>query len=518
AQWLIPGGEAYNTLIHRLLGDGSALKTYFRPEIMKILLENAATPTLWLLLFLEEWLRQHQVLSLPSKVHPAEISTPSARGGLMADNPGELARQAVEHARQGDRLEARKGMRQLVASWPGSPEGIDASTWLAKNPLDTSVYRPRILLIPDVPNWIFDRHAHTLKAKLAGEFDIEIAYGIDILQHGQPLDETRYDLIHPLEWHMVRPEMVHTPAKWVAGIRSHTSWESLDVSKLGSHLAQLFQGGVYVVSKRLEGIFKPSIPGVVHLPHGVDTSFFTSTRPPGGTAGKLRVGWAGNRASAVKGFEEFIAPLGQIAGVELVFCGYGDRLLNLEEMQGFYEDIDVYVCTSASEGHNNSLMEAASMARAIVTTDVGTVPEFLEDGVSALIVPREADAIAQAILRLRDDPELRKRLGTQARISVMKHFDWSARLEDYRLFFRKALSATNPGHLRGLRPTQDSLDIVPEAFLFEPRWNSFDWVKILGGYLDAFTQKDPVALVFLMDPARGGQISMTEAEQSVLEV
>jgi len=384
--------------------------------------------------------------------------------------------------------------------------------------------RPRILLIADVPNWIFDRHAHTLQARLADEFNIDIAYGIDILQPGQTIDESPYDLIHPLEWHMVRPDMVHTPAKWVAGIRSHTSWENQDVPRLSAHLAQLFQGGVYVVSRRLEAIFKPSLPSVERLPHGVDTTFFRSTRPPNEAAGRLKVGWAGNRASAVKGFQEFIAPLDQIPGVELVFCGYSDRLLSMAEMQEFYEGIDVYICTSASEGHNNSLMEAASMTRAIVTTDVGTVPEFLIDGSSALIVPREPTAIAEAIRKLRDNPELRRLLGTQARASVVEHFEWSTRLEGYRQFFRKAFSAlpasasSTAARSRSLSRARSVSDPIPQAFLFEPRWDSFVWVEVLNRYLDAFTPEDPVALVFLMDPAQSGQIPVAEAEQLVLEV
>jgi hypothetical protein len=307
---------------------------------------------------------------------------------------------------------------------------------------------------------------------------------------------------------MAEPALVHTPAKWVAGVRSHVSWKDIDVAYLSAHLGRIYQGGIYVVSQRLKDIFRPGLPEVALLPHGVDTTYFRSTRPPGEQAGKLKVGWAGNRASAVKGFEEFIAPLGDLPGVELVFCGYSDRLLNLAEMREFYDGIDVYVCTSANEGHNNSLMEAASMERAIVTTDVGTVPEFLLDGISALIVPRDVNAIQEAILRLRDNPELQNHLGIKARESVIEHFEWTLCQEGYRQFFRRALASAGASV-----PTVQGIE--REAFLHEPDGGDTSWVQVLFSYLEAFQPEEPVALILLLEATPEGVLS-PEAVQGVL--
>jgi hypothetical protein len=115
-------------------------------------------------------------------------------------------------------------------------------------------------------------------------------------------------------------------------------------------------------------------------------------------------------------------------------------MLTREEMRAFYDSVDVFVCTSLSEGNSNALLEAASMARAIVTTDVGTVPEYLVDSESALVVDRKPEAFAGAIERLRD-PALRGALGAAARAAVERHFDASARMEDFRRFFRDAIDA-----------------------------------------------------------------------------
>jgi glycosyltransferase involved in cell wall biosynthesis len=56
-----------------------------------------------------------------------------------------------------------------------------------------------------------------------------------------------------------------------------------------------------------------------------------------------------------------------------------------------------------------------ALGRPIVTTSVGGIPEIVEDGRHAVLVPRGDPAeLASAIGRLRDDPAERLRLGSEA--------------------------------------------------------------------------------------------------------
>lgn len=333
---------------------------------------------------------------------------------------------------------------QTVAEIPPAPSGkyhftiSDVPVQLtqpAAAPVEPPPGKPRLLLIADVPNWIFDRHAQTLKKLLAADFAIEIAYQY------QPYDEQAYDLIYPLEWNLVTPNQMRRREKYVTGIRSHISWQAHPFDKFVNHLKAHF-GRVHVVSQRLLRLFEPHLPGVVALSHGLDLDFFTPSTTADLSGTRLRLGWAGNRKSPAKGFEQFVEPLGQIEGVELVFCGYSDRNLTQAEMVEFYNSIDVYICASDSEGNNNSLLEAAAMQRAIVTTDVGTVPEYLEHNVSALIVPRDAAAFREAVLRLRDNPGQRKQMGLAARQALLgRGWGWQAKAAEYRAFFWDALQA-----------------------------------------------------------------------------
>lgn len=293
--------------------------------------------------------------------------------------------------------------------------------------------RPRILLLADGANWIFERHCYTLKRLLGSEYQFTIGYG------SLPFEEDDYDLIYPLEWNVVSTERIKNPLKYVTGIRGHVRWPELNFDQFLRTLRHNFQR-VHVVSARLFDIFHPHLPSVVQLSHGVDTQFF---QPAGQTrcSGKtIRVGWAGNKqAPADKGFAAFIEPLSQLPGVEVVSAGYDGRLLDISAMREFYSLIDVYVCASLQEGNCNPLLESAAMGLAIVTTDNGTVPEYLIHGKSALIIERQPSAFRRAIEFFRDNPEARLVFGREARKSVVEKWEWSIIASRHRDFFNSAL-------------------------------------------------------------------------------
>ena len=99
------------------------------------------------------------------------------------------------------------------------------------------------------------------------------------------------------------------------------------------------------------------------------------------------------------------------------------------------------------------MLEAAAMERAIVTTKVGTVSEYLKNRESALIVERDVEQFSKAVLELRDNPELRLQLGKRARASLLeKKWDWKSKAQDYRLFFRNAIQSATSNEDRPTRP------------------------------------------------------------------
>lgn len=106
--------------------------------------------------------------------------------------------------------------------------------------------------------------------------------------------------------------------------------------------------------------------------------------------------------------------------------GIGDRVL----FTGFRRDIprvlqelDVLVHPASMEGLGVAVLQAMAARLPVVATPVGGIPESVHDGVNGyLIPPRDAGAIADAVIGLLADPELRDRMGIEGRRIVEEQF------------------------------------------------------------------------------------------------
>jgi glycosyltransferase involved in cell wall biosynthesis len=101
------------------------------------------------------------------------------------------------------------------------------------------------------------------------------------------------------------------------------------------------------------------------------------------------------------------------------------------------ETADVFVLPSvrARDGSAdvtpNSLIEAMARGLPVLSTSIGAIPEIVEDEVDGLLVaPGDARALADAILRLFHEGDLRARLGTAARRKVEARFDIDRNIRD----------------------------------------------------------------------------------------
>jgi glycosyltransferase involved in cell wall biosynthesis len=68
--------------------------------------------------------------------------------------------------------------------------------------------------------------------------------------------------------------------------------------------------------------------------------------------------------------------------------------------------------SSLTEGLGTSLLDAMAAGKPIVATSTGGIPEVVDDGVTGILVPpRDDAALAEGIVRLLKDFELRRRMG-----------------------------------------------------------------------------------------------------------
>jgi len=85
--------------------------------------------------------------------------------------------------------------------------------------------------------------------------------------------------------------------------------------------------------------------------------------------------------------------------------------------------LDVYVCTSDSEGFSNVLLEAMACGKPVIATNVGGNPEAVVDGETGLLVAcKSPRAVADAAEKLIREPGRRLVMGRLGRQRVEQHF------------------------------------------------------------------------------------------------
>lgn len=142
-------------------------------------------------------------------------------------------------------------------------------------------------------------------------------------------------------------------------------------------------------------------------------------------------------APHMEAVEAEAASLGLRRPDALEFVDPGRDALDL--LQG----LDVFVLTSwpHSEGMPTAILEAMAVGKPVVSVDVGSVRELVDDGVTGLVVPpRDYEAIAAAIKRLLADPDLRGRMGTAGRERAATKFTLDRLAELHASVYEKALA------------------------------------------------------------------------------
>jgi mannose/cellobiose epimerase-like protein (N-acyl-D-glucosamine 2-epimerase family)/glycosyltransferase involved in cell wall biosynthesis len=178
---------------------------------------------------------------------------------------------------------------------------------------------------------------------------------------------------------------------------------------------------------------------------GVDVDALTPSPEP---AGPVTIAFVGRLVES-KGIRTLVAAHELLhrrgRDIRLVIAGLPDPAnpasIALEEIDawsrrpnvthlGFVEDIaalwacaHIAVLPSHREGLPLSLLEAAACGRPLIATDVPGCRVIARPDVNGFLVPLEdAEALAEAIARLADDPELRRRFGAASREMVEREF------------------------------------------------------------------------------------------------
>jgi len=182
------------------------------------------------------------------------------------------------------------------------------------------------------------------------------------------------------------------------------------------------------------------------VPLGIQLDRFRQRTSTDGSESPVTIGYIG-RFDRVKGVHRLVNPLSQILreceNVRVVFAGpkqdvqYASLILrqmslfpsfsyagslSSDRTPGFYQGCDIIVIPSLSDTGAIVALEAMASGKAIVASNVRPFSEYLEDGVSGVLVDTE-DEIYSSCKQLIEDVELRARLGRAALKTASNYSD-----------------------------------------------------------------------------------------------
>jgi len=192
-----------------------------------------------------------------------------------------------------------------------------------------------------------------------------------------------------------------------------------------------------------------------------------------------------------KGFDLLLQAFATLAGEfpewNLVIWGTGPERSKLEDMAsrlglharvrfagvsespgGWVENSDIFVMSSRYEGWGNALAEALAAGIPSISFNCNWGPgELIQQSVNGLLVPPEdVDALTGKMRELMHDPELRRRLGSNAR-SIADSFSTSRVVDAWEKVMVEALSSrTAPAVRRGTDAREKHGEICRESMHF----------------------------------------------------
>jgi starch synthase len=159
------------------------------------------------------------------------------------------------------------------------------------------------------------------------------------------------------------------------------------------------------------------------------------------------------RIHRYKGLEYLIkaAPAirGQMPDVKIVIAGagedfqrYGELMQDMDcfEVHNYripyaegamlFQQSSVVVLPYTEASQSGVIPTAYSFSKPVVVTDVGSIPEIVDDGKTGFVVPpADPDALAAAIVRILSDPVLRRQMGENAYRKLKTDLAWDGIVE-----------------------------------------------------------------------------------------
>jgi glycosyltransferase involved in cell wall biosynthesis len=121
-------------------------------------------------------------------------------------------------------------------------------------------------------------------------------------------------------------------------------------------------------------------------------------------------------------------------GLPIDFLGWRNDISEI------WQASDIALLTSDNEAVALTLIEAAQAGLPIVTTAAGSVRDIAIDGENAIVTPFDANHLAEGILKLAGDSDLRESMGLAGKMRAAQNFSIEQMVHAHQDLYRKALS------------------------------------------------------------------------------
>lgn len=142
--------------------------------------------------------------------------------------------------------------------------------------------------------------------------------------------------------------------------------------------------------------------------------------------------------------------------VQIASLGIKDSTLIIDEepediLPEMFAAADVTISVCSSDGTPVSLLEAMASGSAVVVSDLPSLAEWVEEGVSGFLVgTSDAEQIASRLTRVSDDSSLRRRLGEQARRVIERKADRTENFERVENAYQRLVCSGSSGRRHAL--------------------------------------------------------------------
>lgn len=339
--------------------------------------------------------------------------------------------------------------------------------------LNKNKNKPKIVIIVDVEGWAFYNAATEIKKNLNNQYDIDII-SIDMFENNMVkllLYCSTYDLVFfiwrgLISWLYSEASKIYIEKlgfeyeefinKYLKNRNVVTAvYDHLFIESEKERTDFIFNNvkDYIVCSEKLNQIYNeyPNIkkPSMI-ISDGVDLELFKMNDKKkyfNIENRTIKIGWTGNskfkdeKDDDLKGLNKIIKP----AIEELIQEGYNikldiaDRNIKMiphDKMNEYYNNIDIYVCASRTEGHPDTVLEAMACGVPVISTDVGIVPEVFGKKQKEFIINRTKNDLKNKIIKLLENKQMMKEL-SEENLEQIQEWSWQKKSEKFKIFFDK---------------------------------------------------------------------------------